>query len=143
MKHPYRMLFTRLAIWARRSWSFLWLVAVAGYLVVLAGQAVYRNYQAQQETLALKNQLLQAQQERARLEALLVYYQTDSFKEKELRRALLLKKPGEKVFALPESNAAKRAEEQKAPTVQEKDAVSTQPVWRQWLDYVLNSNSQV
>lgn len=137
MNHPYRYLFRKTLLVLRGSWSFLWLFFIAAYLMVMAGNAVYRNYQSQQETVRLKNELRSFQQEKERLEALLVYYRTDSFKEKELRRTLLLKKPNEVVYALPESSVAKKVEEELAERSDRgATEVSTLPIWRQWVNYI-------
>jgi cell division protein FtsB len=127
----------RIRAWLRASLQYLWLIALAAYLAVLAGQAITRNYLAQQETKRLQKELTAAIQERDRLQAELVYYQTDSFRELELRRNLLLRLPGETVYALPESGIGN----QPAPTLAVAPSpslrVSREPIWRQWIDYVL------
>ena len=123
----------------RRSASFLWLVLLAGYLSLIAGQAVYSTYQAQNQSAALQTKLAEVRLQRQRVEALLVYYGTDSFKEKELRRSLLLQKTGEKVYALPESSVATTAEQevqQEFTTASAAHPILNLPVWRQWLEYV-------
>lgn len=127
---------SRLLTWLRGSVSYLWLVAAAVYLSVLAGQAVVRNYQSQQDTKHLEDQLTKLAQERDQLRALVVYYNTDSYKEKELRRALLLKQKDEKVYALPESSENVAELTTEAPN---KDQItrSSLPTWRQWVEYLL------
>jgi hypothetical protein len=65
--------------WLRRSAGFLWLAVVAGYLSLIAGQAVLRTYQAQKQTEDLTQKLADTQLEKERLQALLVYYSSDSF----------------------------------------------------------------
>jgi cell division protein FtsB len=145
MNHPYRYLFHKTVLWVRHSFHFLWLIGVAGYLMVLAGNAVYRNYLSQAEMTALRDRLSSLQLEKERLEALIVYYKTDSFKEKELRRTLLLKKPNEKVYALPESSVARRVEDELAASVSaaaEKKKASSGPIWQQWLRYVWSGEKQ-
>ena len=127
--------------WARKSLNVLWLVLLAGYFAVLAGHSVYRNYQDQQEVASLRQTLVDAQDQEARLKALIVYYQTDSFKEKELRRTMLLKKPNEVVYALPESTVSKKAEDEALASTQAKAAAENRPVWRQWADYLLHKKA--
>ena len=139
MNPRFRIFWQRFIAWLRRSFSFMWLVIVAAYLCVQAGQAVYKNYQSQQQVVDLQNRLAQAQIERDRLTALLVYYQTDSYKEKQLRQDLLLRKPGEAVFALPESAGAIN-EEQDSQTIVTAATTPTQntdPIWRQWVNYLI------
>jgi cell division protein FtsB len=129
----------KILTWIQSSFGYLWLIALAVYFSVSAGQAMYRNYQAQQEVDKLAQQLESAQLERERLEALVVYYKTDAFREKELRRSLLLKLPEEKVYALPESAASRRVEAEEAVRRQEEDVRTDQPTWQQWIDYLRNS----
>lgn len=138
MKHGLSSLGHRFFQALRRSLTVVWLIPVAGYLMFLAGQAVYRNYQAQKETANISRRFKQAIQEQEKLSALLVYYRTDTFKEKELRRTLLLKKPGEKVYALPESSLPKAVEEEAKATQVKKEKKLLEPVWRQWISYLLN-----
>lgn len=95
----------------RFSLGYIWMLPIAAYLSFAASQSVITNYQVQQETKELREQLANANLEKQKLEALIVYYKTDAFKEKELRRALLLARSDEKVYALPESFNAKNLEE--------------------------------
>jgi cell division protein FtsB len=122
------------------SLNYLWLIAAATYLAVSASQAVVRNYQSQQITLELKGKLAAASLEKEKLTALIVYYKTDAFKEKELRRALLLAKPTEKVYALPESYNPKSLDQLAvASTVTPKVAQEIAKTnAEQWLSYLFN-----
>jgi cell division protein FtsB len=122
--------------WLRQSASVLWLAAAALYLSILAGRAVYHNYQSQQQTDSLQQQLIGAERERDRLKALIVYYNTDDYKEKELRRALLLKDPEETVYALPESWDEPSLDNQTPIIAAAIPKASTVPIWRQWYEYV-------
>ena len=130
-------MFARVFSFFKTSFSYIWLVVLAIYFGVLAGQAVLRSYGTEQDTKTLQNQLLTAQQDNERLKALVVYYQTDNYKEKELRSELLLKMPGEKVYALPESSVTQAADD-----VVVNPATSTPveslPDWQQWVQYLFN-----
>jgi cell division protein FtsB len=139
--NPYRALGIRFVAWFKRSLSVLWLVIAAGYLMVLAGQAILHNYQTQQEIKGLQDKLSQAQLQKAQLKALSVYYQTDSFKEKELRRVLLMKRPEETVYALPESGISKQLEEEALATTDAQDKERSKPYWKQWIDYIVHPTS--
>lgn len=136
--HPYRALLVRFSLWLRRSLNVLWLVLAAGYLMVIAGQAVHRSYQEKQDLQTLQEKLHQQELQRDRLKALTVYYGSDSFKEKELRRALLLKRPGEAVYALPESAVSRKLEEEALASAAAKQQQAEGPIWRQWIDYLLH-----
>jgi hypothetical protein len=131
----------RILTWFQNSFSYLWLVVLAVYISVLAGQAIYRNYNSQQETNALKQQLVDAQQEKERWQALLVYYSTDAYKEKVLRESLLLKRPDEKVYALPESSVGHQAEEAEVAKRQVVDPRVNLPIWRQWIEYLFGTSA--
>ena len=128
----------RVITFFRNSFSYLWLVVLAIYLSVLTVQSVLRSYTSDQDTKALQVQLDLKQQEQARLQALVVYYQSDDYKEKELRRALLLKMPNETVYALPESSiSVTPAQDVLASDTQEVSKENI-PYWRQWIDFLLN-----
>jgi cell division protein FtsB len=127
----------RLFSWFRNSMSYLWLAAVAAYLAFSAGQAALRNYGTQQDAKKLDILLTEANQERDRLEALVVYYKTDGYKEKELRRALLLKRPDEKVFTLPESSMSKAVEDEFGKTQAKTPDRTSIPIWQQWGVYLV------
>jgi len=131
-------MFRRFFTWLQTTFGYIWLIVLAGYFSVLAGQAMYRNYQSQQDARQLNTQLAEARLEKEKWESLLVYYKTDDFKVKELRRSLLLKLPNEKVYALPESAIGLKAEEAAVVKQKAQDVRLSQPTWRQWLDYVVD-----
>lgn len=131
-------MFRRFLAWLQTTFGYIWLILLAGYFSVLAGQSMYRNFLSQQDGKELRTQLDAAKLERERWEALLVYYQTDEFKEKELRRSLLLKLPNEKVYALPESGISHQIEEAAIAKKEKEDVRLNQPTWKQWVDYLLN-----
>ena len=147
MKYRYSYAFSRLVAWTRSSFAFLWLVVLAGYLTVLVGQAVNRNYQDEQDVQHLRDQLVQVKSEKERLQDLLVYYQSDDFKEKELRRSLLMKRPEETMYALPEYSFSQTGDENSIAVLEQALPGNTgtgsevkgagTPLWRQWIDYVL------
>lgn len=141
--HPvYGYIFDKFIKWLKHSFSYLWLVAFAIYLAFSAGQSVYKTYQANQETEALREKLSKTLLEKQRLDALLVYYQTDTFKEYEMRRAMLLKNPNEKVYALPEqSESGSIVDGVEMALVQEQkkevEDKKQQANWRQWYEFVV------
>lgn len=123
----------------RASLRYAWLLPVAVYLFVQAVQAVSSNYQSRQQIAELEARLEDLRLEKERLAALQVYLQTDAYREKELRRSLLLVRPGEKAYVLPESGNPRPLEEVAArPRPVENAPVENQvPIWRQWVDYLL------
>jgi hypothetical protein len=134
-------MFKRLQTWFKSSFSYIWLIVLAVYFSVLAGQALYRSYQSEQDNKALQQQLTQTQIEKERWQALLVYYQSDAFREKALRQSLLLKMPDEKVYALPESGIGKKLEEAEVARQKAEDPLVNKPTWQQWLDFLSGERS--
>lgn len=128
--------------WFQSSVGYIWLIVLAVYFSILAGQAMYHSYQSQQENNTLKQQLATAQLEEEKWQALLVYYQTDAYKEKVLRESLLLRMPNEQVYALPESSVGKQAEQAELAKQQPPDPRVNLPIWRQWLDYLFGSGQR-
>ncbi len=134
-------MFQKLRTWLLTSFSYIWLIVLAVYFSILAGQAMYRNYQSQQQTRILEQQLSDAKTEKDRLEGLIVYYNSNEFKEKALRQSLLLKMPDEKVYALPESAVGQQVETAEAVRRQQADPRINVPTWRQWLDYLFGNSA--
>lgn len=114
--------------------SWFWLLILVIYLGISAGRSIVANYRANQTIEALKNDILTLQLEKQRLEALAAYYQTDAYKEKELRKRLLLKRPGEKVIAFPDEYV-----KSKLPKETETDSEDTtklaKPNYEKWIEY--------
>ena len=70
------------------------------YVLIILGRSVYKNYQTNQKIVKMENEIRHLEEEKNYLENIIVYYQSDSFKELEARRKLNLQKPGEKVMAV-------------------------------------------
>lgn len=79
-------------------------VIVFVYMFVATGEAVWQNYRINQEIVQLKLGIAQLEGENIQLKNLIAYLKTESFREKEARRKLGYKKPGEQVVAIPQDN---------------------------------------
>jgi cell division protein FtsB len=77
---------------------------VAVYLIFLLGRAVYQNYLVRERIANIEESIEALKAQNKRLENLIAYYQTETFRELEARSKLGLKKPGETVVALPENS---------------------------------------
>ena len=109
----------------------LTLVAYVGFLLY---QAVYFNYKTSQKIKTLKNQLVDLDSEKQKLESLIAYYQTDTFAELEARKKLGMRMPGEKAIKVdvPEDQASLAKEQnQQKPVTQ--PAI---PNWQKWVNYL-------
>jgi cell division protein FtsB len=74
------------------------LIFLVIYTFVLLGRSVLVNFKLQRQIKDIQGGILSVKDQNQNLENLILYYQTDSFREVEARRKLGLKKPGEKVF---------------------------------------------
>lgn len=78
--------------------STIGVVLFISYIVYTLGSSVRSNYLIQQKIGQLDEEIAVLKLKNQRGKNLLVYYQTNSFKELEIRRQLNWKKEGEKVF---------------------------------------------
>lgn len=108
------------------------------YIFFIMFRSVWVNWQLNQQINAIKKQIELTKEQNRNLENLIVYYQSDSFKEVEARRKLGLKKPGEKVIAVPAKTYANYKVESEA----EKNRLSVGmgvdnlPNWKAWYQYL-------
>lgn len=79
------------------------LASILLYMTVGTIEALWQNYAINKDVAKLKTEIVQLQEEGRRLKYLIAYLGTESFKEREARRKLGYKKPGEQVLALPNS----------------------------------------
>lgn len=119
----------RLQLRSRDVINYLFLIALAIYVVYSVVINIYQNYQTKQEIAAAQAEIEQLKLEREKLKSLLAYYDTASYQEIELRRRLLLKKPGEAVVAL---RGAEPLSQPEQPSTSETE---TQPPPLQWYDF--------
>jgi len=84
--------------------SVLIAVIIFVYMFIATGEALWQNYQINQEIAQLKIEIIQLESGNVQLKNLIAYLKTESFREKEARRKLGYKKPGEQVVAIPQDN---------------------------------------
>lgn len=89
-----------------KSWvKYFWL-AIVLYMFFTVGKLAYKNYQFNVEEMKLKEDIASLQNDIQNLQNQIVYYQSDSYKEKMARAKLNLQKEGEKVLVItPEPKA--------------------------------------
>ncbi len=93
MKFQFSNFFSKVSGWAGK----LLLVALIGYFIFLIFQAAKQNYQTSQKIKKLREEIASLERQKEVLQNLKIYYQTNTYKELEARRKLLLKKEGETV----------------------------------------------
>lgn len=111
-------------------------IVVVFYLIGILSKSLWDNYQVNQEIKNLRQEVVALEEKNQRLKNLIVYYQTDSYKEKEARRKLLMKKPDEKVLALPESQYNHEEAETEDANNQETKPEYDEPNYRLWIKYI-------
>lgn len=109
---------------------FVWLIVVL-YMLFTVGRLAYKNYQLNMEESALEADIIVLQNEIQDLRNQVVYYQSDSYKEKMLRAKLGLKKEGESVVVItPEP-------EVEEVVMETEDSKKRNP--QKWLDYFFSN----
>lgn len=117
-----------------------WLVLAATCLVVIwsLSSSVWRNYQIRQEISQAQTELDRLKLEKERMQSLLVYYNSRSFQEIQLRQHFLLKKADETVVALrtgqPQEGVS-TPEEMAPPTPETPPPTG----WRLWWQFYFGS----
>lgn len=123
----------KLKLRSQEYFSWLWILILLIYISSSAVHSLINNYQSEKEINTIKKEISDLKLKKARLEALIAYYNTDAYKEKELRKRLLLKRPEEYVIAFPEVGGQKSEDGAKAKKQQVGEPV--RPNWQKWLDY--------
>ena len=119
------------------SWSVkLAAAAIIGFILYGIGRSVWKNYQVVEKIDKLESEITSEEETNENLKNLLVYYQTDSYKELELRKKLGYKKLGEKVVIIPELSPANQ-EVVEAEKIAEAEKQIEEPNVVKWYNYVL------
>jgi len=122
----------------KKTRSQIFLISLAlifSYMVFATGQTLWQNYEVNREITKLKVEIVQLQQQGEDLKHLIAYRGTESFKEREARRKLGYKKPGEQVLAItnPILENTESGQAKDVPEAQVR-AKLTNP--QKWLEYV-------
>jgi len=113
------------------------------YILFLLGRVLWINANLKNSIEKLHQQIAALEQQKKDMSNLILYYQSDAFKELEARKKLGLKKPGEKVVIIPASpaggdstpaNFAEEVEKEKRG-VAGKETTTEEPNWRLWWEF--------
>jgi cell division protein FtsB len=113
--------------------SFLLIV---GYIGFILGRSLWQNYQVDQEIQNLREQVVSLEDQNQRLKNLVLYYQTDSYLEKEARRKLMMRLPDEKVLALPDIKPESTAGSVDSETGQKEGSTPKESNYQLWIKYI-------
>jgi len=92
------------------------LVSLIGVFSFSVKKEYDKNKQIQSEVTRLEDQIAVLEEEKNKLASLTSFFETESFKEREIKRQLGLQKPEEKVIVITESKPTR--EEQKEPNIE-------------------------
>ncbi|PIT97474.1 hypothetical protein COT77_01125 [Candidatus Berkelbacteria bacterium CG10_big_fil_rev_8_21_14_0_10_41_12] len=81
------------------AWQVIFILLII-YLLFMLYQALALNYSTSQKIKNLKSEISTLEANKNMLEDLIMYYQTDAFKELEARKKLGMRKPDEKVLVV-------------------------------------------
>lgn len=125
---------SRIKEWVERvlpmTLSGLVLLIIVAYLLFVVGRSVWVNYDSRSDIRAQKERIDNLTNEIEYLEFQIVYFQTQSFKEKEARAKLGYKAPGEKVLSLAVDNPEDKVADQALAS--EEIKVSNRTLWWQY-----------
>jgi len=103
------------------------------------GRSVWKNHDVEQKITDLKNTIADLDNQSVNLRNRILYYQTPTYKELEVREHLYYQKPEEKVVIL-----LKKTQETNTQTpsgiAQQEDTENPSPInipnWQKWINYI-------
>lgn len=101
--------------------SLLVVVAI-GFIIFNIYRSILENYKINEQIAGLKSEIEEIKKNNQYLENLIIYYNTNTFKELELRRKLGLKKPDEKMIVVLENKDQKEENNLNLPENQSQES---------------------
>ena len=122
-----------------KIWAYLSKLLTYGliiYIFYLLGHSIWLNWTLKREIDQIKKDIVQIEEKNQNFENLILYYQSDSFKELEAREKLGLKKEDETVVSVPvkKYDSTISSEEEKINLLSKKPVVKIAN-WRAWWSY--------
>jgi cell division protein FtsB len=93
--------------------KYFWLAMVL-YMIFSVGRLAYKNYQLNMEEATLKQDVASLENDILELRNQIVYFQSDSYKDKMIRAKLNMQKEGEKVVVIPPTPEVAQASDKTA-----------------------------
>lgn len=115
----------------------LFYFALIIYLVIILGRSIYKNYSINQKISGLEDEIIALRLDNENIKNLLLYYNTDSFKELEIRRRLGMQKPDEKVAVFEEAKLGGENNSEEAMALSSTSTTQkTEPNYLKWIHYL-------
>lgn len=113
------------------------ILAVIVYVLYNIGKSIYKNYKTVEKIDTIEESISSQEQDNKNLRNLIIYYQTDSYKELEARKKLGYKKPGENVLIIPELGTVNENTNIELPGENSSDEKDEDPNFVKWYNYVI------
>lgn len=110
---------------------FVVMLVILAFIVFALSKEILRRHQIDEEIKSMEEEVEGLEKENTELSGLLDYYNTQTFKEKEARKRLGLRKDGEKAVALP-TTKKNPVEELETSEEQKGEELSN---FQRWWDY--------
>ena len=115
---------------------FLYFLVI--YTFFMLGRSVLTNYQLQKQVKGIESSIIDIKNQNKDLENLVLYYQSDSFREVEARRKLGYKKPDEKIFIVSvqkftDLNTEMQSQKESLSTKEQEKKQSNLSLWWQYI----------
>jgi len=117
----------------QRLFSIIFFIIIICYLGFILSRSLWQNNRVNQDIKDLEDRVAALEDDNQRLKNMVLYYNTDSYREKEARRKLMMKMPGEKVLALPDIKSERGATEFSG---QKEEEGPTEPNYQLWIKYI-------
>lgn len=117
------------------------IILIIFYIIFNIGRSIWKNYQINREIANIEAEIESLKTKNSALKNLILYYQTDTFKELEARKKLGLKKSDEKVIIIPENDGqTKKNEEELFEKGQTQNSqIEKKPNYVKWWYFVTGS----
>ena len=114
----------------------IYLLAI--YIFIILGRAIWANWNLKKEIDQIKQENIALEEKNHNLQNLIVYYQSDSFKELEARDKLGLKAPDEKVVIVPITKISSDDSSGAVPSADQKQNLDHGSNWQAWWAYIFS-----
>lgn len=112
------------------------IILVIIFIIFNIYKSIMRNHQINEQISSLETEIEEIKKKNNYLENLIIYYNTDTFRELELRRKLGMKKVDERVVIIPENKSSNGKNELGLPTYEDKKEERQDPNYLKWWRYI-------